>query len=126
MKSLAWGGRPYQRLRPLSEHRGYRCGSAPEQIYRTLAIGMGDGPQVMPPYLDLAERVVRPADIDAPTWRSKLDGKVAPEEVAALREYYRSLPRSTRRASCPRSAGPRGRAHLDIVSYVGGHDPIGQ
>jgi mono/diheme cytochrome c family protein len=120
VRSLAWGGRPYERLRALSDHRGYRCGAAPEQVYRTIAIGMGEGPQVMPPYLDLAERIIRPADIDSPTWRSKLDGKVPAEEVAALKAFYQALPpvAEVRKLSAEERRA-RGARHLwDLVSYV--------
>ena len=119
-QSLAWGGKKLERLPALSEHAAFVCGAEPERLFRTLALGMGDGPTIMPPHLAFAEKLARPKDIDSPEWKSRLMGKVSDDEVAKVRDFYRSLPElgEARRAS-PEARRARAAGYLwDLVAYV--------
>jgi mono/diheme cytochrome c family protein len=88
---MAWNGVRVTRLKPLSARDGWMCGDDAARVYRTLALGMGTLPAVMPQYLSYARNVAHP-DGDPTSWTRPLEGKAAADELAAVRAWFAAQP----------------------------------
>jgi len=119
VKNLAWNRRALgPTLPPLAASD--LCGPEPGRRFQTIALGLGAAPAIMPPHLGLAELFARPKG-DPASWTQPLEGKVAPDDIAAVRALLAALPERKEVLDLPAAARhARGAAFVwSIVHYVG-------
>lgn len=119
LKSLVWNEQPVTRLNPIGNRADYLCGTEPEQVYRTIALGMG-GSTIMPRYDSYAEAQQYPESGPRETWGRGLEGRVSPEELEAVRKFFDGMPgKKTVQAMKPSERRARGGRFIwDLVHYV--------
>jgi mono/diheme cytochrome c family protein len=117
---IAWNGVKLKSLRPLHAHADFLCGDSAERLYRTISLGMGGVPALMPAYYNHVQWLARPKEGDPTSWTKPLVGNVPDDEVARVRAFFEALPeRAIVDRMSPAEWKERGTAFLwSLVHYV--------
>jgi mono/diheme cytochrome c family protein len=120
LPTLRWNGKPVASIPPLQEREAYLCGHDALAVFRAIHLGLGSPASIMPAYGDFAEQMGRPEKVGVEEWTRSLEGKATPEELEAVRAFYRAQPPLSEVRVLEQAARRRrgGGFVWDLVHYV--------